>query len=160
MRWGPEKYVMFRGHLGAHFGGITRKFRGHIVYPLVRRCDAVVVVPGKVDEFARVFGARDMTKRAKATYPRPHDWRLSRRTRAAVGRPLGSANAVCAVIGHRQALHALPVGQAVAHKIHTPHLVDCSRQLQRHALRDRPFHLLAPAHCQVVGGNVAALTLL
>ena len=148
------------GAPGGTFGGITRIFRGHIVYPLVRRCDAVVVVPGKVGEFARVFGARDKTKRAESAYPRPHDRRLSRRTRAAVGKPLGSANAVCAVIGHRQALHAPPVGQAVAHKIHTPHLVGCSFHLQWHALRDRPFHLLAPAHCQVVGGNVAALTLL
>ena len=130
------------------------------MYPLVRRCDAVIVVPGNVGEFARVFGARDKTKRVESAYPRPHDRRLSRRTRAAVGKPLGSANAVCAVIGHRQVLYAPPVGQAVAHIIHTSLLVDRSFHLQWHALRDRPFHLLALADCQVVGENIAALTLL
>jgi len=156
MRWGSEKYAVFPGALG----GMARKFRRHMVCPLIRRGDAVLVVPCKVGEFARVFSARDMTKRAEAAHPRRHDRSRSRRTRAAMGKPLGSANAVCAVIGHRPALHARPVGQAVAHKIHTPHRVDGSCHLQWHALRDRPFHHLAPAHCRVGGGNVAALTLL
>jgi len=50
--------------------GHGKKIQGHIVYPLIRRGDAVLVVPGKVGEFARVFGGCDITKRAKAAYPR------------------------------------------------------------------------------------------
>ena len=53
--------------------GHGKKFRGHIVYPLARRFDAVVVVPGNVGEFARVLGSRDKTKRAESAYPRPYD---------------------------------------------------------------------------------------
>ena len=61
---GSRKVCHVPGALGGIFGGMARKFRGHIVYPLIRRGDAVLVVPGKVGELARSFGARDMTKRA------------------------------------------------------------------------------------------------
>jgi len=37
------------------------------------------------------------TKKAENAYPPPRDQRLSRKTRAAVGKPPGSANAVSAV---------------------------------------------------------------
>jgi len=37
------------------------------------------------------------TRKAENAYPPPRDRRLSRKTRAAVGKPPGSTNAVCAV---------------------------------------------------------------
>ena len=52
------------GALEGISGGMARKFRGHIACPLIRRSDAVLIVPGKLGELARSFGARDMTKRA------------------------------------------------------------------------------------------------
>lgn len=53
------------------------------------------------------------------------------------------------VIGHRQALEAPTVGQAVADEVHAPHLIDAISKLQRHAFRCGTLDLLAPAHGQV-----------
>jgi hypothetical protein len=41
---------------------------------------------------------------------------------------------VAEVIGHRQALDASAIGQAVRYKIHASHIVDLLRQLQGHLL--------------------------
>ena len=53
------------------------------------------------------------------------------------------------VVRHGQAFVAPAGGQAVAHEVHAPQLVDVLGKLQRHALRCRPPDLLAPAHGQV-----------
>ena len=53
------------------------------------------------------------------------------------------------VVGHRQALDAPPIGQAVADKIHAPDLIDVLRERQRHALAHRQFDLLAFPHCEL-----------
>ena len=58
---------------------------------------------------------------------------------------------VAEIVRHGQALDAPAVGQAVAHEIHAPHLIDALRDLQRHALAYRPFGLLAFPHGQVSG---------
>ena len=62
----------------------------------------------------------------------------------------GNVHALVAkVIGHRQALDAPAIGQAVRYKIHTPHIVDLLRQLQGHPLAWWALDLLAPAHGQI-----------
>jgi len=55
---------------------------------------------------------------------------------------------VAEVVGHGEKLDAAAAGQAVTHEVHAPDLVDGARQLQRHALGDRPLGLSALAHRQ------------
>jgi len=51
------------------------------------------------------------TKKAESAYPPPRDRRLLRKTRATVGKPPGSANAVCAVsIADNPDVLAPPIG--------------------------------------------------
>ncbi len=56
---------------------------------------------------------------------------------------------VAKIVCHGQTLDAPPIGQAVADKIHAPHLIDVLRELQRHALAHRQFDLLALPHGQL-----------
>jgi hypothetical protein len=62
----------------------------------------------------------------------------------------GDVDALMAeVVGHRQALDAPAVGQAVADEVHAPYLIDRFGDLQRHALAGRALRLLAFAHRQL-----------
>jgi hypothetical protein len=63
---------------------------------------------------------------------------------------------VAEVISHRQAFDAPPGTQAVADKVHAPHLIDRRGQLQRDSLADGAFDLLSLAHRQI-GGAVKAV---
>ena len=67
-------------------------------------------------------------------------------TDAVVGRNVHAL--VAEIVGHGQALEAPAVGQAVAHEVHAPHLIDALGDLQRHAFVHRALRLLALAHCQ------------
>ena len=53
------------------------------------------------------------------------------------------------VIGHRQALDAPSIRQAIADEVHAPDFVDALGQLQRHALAGRALGLLAFAYGQL-----------
>jgi len=53
------------------------------------------------------------------------------------------------VIGYGQTLQPPAIGQAVAHKVHAPHLVDSLCQVQGRPLRRWPADLLALAHGQI-----------
>lgn len=68
---------------------------------------------------------------------------------AVVGRDVHAL--VAKIVGHGQALDAPAIGQAVADKIHAPHLIDVVRDLQRHAIAHRPFDLLALPDGQLGG---------
>ena len=52
--------------------------------------DAILVATGEVEKFARIVDVPDRPGEDESAYPRPRDRCLSRKTRAAVGKPLGS----------------------------------------------------------------------
>ena len=53
------------------------------------------------------------------------------------------------IIGHGQAFDPPAVGQAIAHEIHAPHLIDALGDLQRHPFVDRPLGLFTSAYRQL-----------